>query len=128
MNKLSEQLLEWALQARSDDRISPHALEEIRDFVSKLAQLEQLEAKNELWKQRVTFAEAKRIAERAEPDYSLAAYMLRDLPLTIEADLSSLAHSMHAETASDGDWVGLRDLWDKAFREALKKAGEESVE
>ena len=40
MDELSEQLLEWALEARSDDRISPYALEEIKDFVSKLAQLE----------------------------------------------------------------------------------------
>lgn len=82
--------------------------------------IKQLEAGLELWKQRVTFAEARRIAESAEQDYGVAAHMLRDLPLTIKAELSSLAHSIHScGTASDGDWVGLRDLWDKAWREAI---------
>lgn len=82
----------------------------------------QLAAEKELWIQRVTFAEAKRIAEGPQNDYGMAAHLLRDLPLTKKAELSSLAHSLHScGTASKGDWVGLRDLWDQAFREAIKE-------
>lgn len=71
--------------------------------------------------QRVTFVNAKRIAEAEIPDYGLAAYTLRDLSLTKKAELADLAHALHSGTASKGDWEGLRDLWDEVFRHALKE-------
>jgi len=73
---------------------------------------------NELYKQRIVFEQACRFAD-AQNDYDMAAYALRDLPLTGRAKLADLAQAMQSEGCSKGDWVGLRDLWDKAYREAI---------
>ena len=81
-------------------------------------EITQLEAKNELYRQRIVFEQACRFAD-AQNDYDMAAYALRDLPLTKEAELADLAQAMQSEGCSKGDWVGLRDLWDKAYRKAL---------
>ncbi len=79
---------------------------------------ELLESKIVLLKDRVIFDQAQRAAD-GQNDYGLAAYILRDLKTTKDADLFDLCHSLHQETASAGDWRGLRDLWEKAWREAL---------
>ena len=69
----------------------------------------------ELLRQRIVFEQACRVAD-AQHDYSLAAYMLRDLPITKRAELDGLCNAMHQETASRGDWDCLRRFWDEAYR------------
>ena len=78
----------------------------------------QLEAKNALYQQRITFEQACRFAD-AQYDYDMAAYALRDLPLTQEAELRDLAQSMQSKGCSRGDWDGLRQWWDEAYRKAI---------
>ena len=93
-----------------------------QDLADALDDIAQLEAKSKLYQQRITFEQACRFAD-AQNDYDMAAYALRDLPLTKEAELADLAQAMQSEGCSKGDWVGLRDLWDKAYRKALGGEG-----
>ena len=96
---------------------------------------EQLEAENErlksqlsLYIQRVSFEVACRLADKGE-DYSMPVYMLRDLPLTKDANLLDLAWALAMPDSgycSKGDWEGFYEVWDDAWRKAYNalKEGE----
>lgn len=114
MKPLSERMAQKILDHDSTILLRPEISPEIQELV-------QLEAKIILLKDRVIFEQAWRIAD-CQNDYGLAAYALRDLKLTKDADLASLCQALHQETASEGDWKGLRDLWEKAYLDALSKA------
>ena len=56
------------------------------------------------------FATAEREALGGR-DYSLSAYILRDLPVTKAAELSDLCYAMSEGNASRGDWDRLKLYW-----------------
>ena len=68
----------------------------------------QLKAENAALK---TFASAERQTLGDGRDYSLAAYILRDMPITKKAELDDLCHEMSKGNASRGDWGGLKWHW-----------------
>jgi len=107
--KLSERINEWAIENFESD---------VAVFADEVAQLE---AKNEKLQELKLFcyAEAQTLGDGR--DFSLAAYMLRDLPTTKRAELVELCQVMSEETASKGDWEGLKRWW----LDAALKAGDD---
>ena len=88
--------------------------------------VEAREREKELYQQLCVFKDAKAAALNAPPDYQIAAYQLRDLPLTKEAGFLDLVWAMDKEgNVSRGDWEFLRDQWLEAWRTALAAAQEQ---
>jgi len=107
--KLSERINEWAIGNFESD---------VAVFADEVAQLEaEVEKLREL--KLFCYAEAQTLGDGR--DFSLAAYMLRDLPTTKRAELVELCQVMSEETASKGDWEGLKRWW----LDAALKAGDD---
>jgi hypothetical protein len=84
-----------------------------------------MQRKISLWRQWADYRDAQAIAIY-QNDPALAAHALRDLPLTDEADLADLCQALHqGGTVSKGDWRGLSELWEKAWRLAMVAVNQE---
>ena len=89
-------------------------------IIEQGAKLEAMERKRDLYAQLATFYSAREIAASQPPDYGLAIYALRDLPLTEEFQLRDLAWAHHREgNTSKSDWEYFRDEWVERWRQAL---------
>ena len=81
------------------------------------AKLEAMERKRDLYAQLATFYSAKLMVTGQPPDYGLAIYALRDLPLTEEFQLRDLAWAHHREGYTCiSDWEYFRDEWVERWR------------
>ena len=80
-----------------------------------IGEKQRLEAENAALKREndtlKAFASAERQTLGDGRDYSLAAYILRDMPVTKKAELDDLCHEMSKGNASKGDWDGLKWHW-----------------
>ena len=96
------------------------AAEALENAVALEQRVEGLERELDLYIQLATFKDAKMISVAHVPDYGLAIYTLRDLPLTKEFELHDLAWAHHNEgNTSKSDWEYFRDEWLRLWREAL---------
>ena len=90
------------------------------------AKLEEMGRERALHAQLATFYSAKAIAASQPPDYGLAIYVLRDLPLTEEFQLRDLAWAHHQEgNTSKSDWEYFCHEWVEHWRQALTATQQE---
>jgi len=87
------------------------------------AENERLRKREQLWKDRVIFEQALRMAALSE--FEEAVYILRDVPFTETAKLKDLCLALTAFDAtgyvSKGDWEGVRKLWLDDWVKAIKE-------